>query len=386
MRIVILTHPDWMASQSMPRYARLLREGLLSRGHDVSCWTCKPSFFSGISFLGGEFKKWQRYADQFLVYPSLLESAVSAEPLETLFVVSDRALGMWIPIIASRPHVVHCHDLLAIRSARGEFPENKTSWTGRIYQELIQEGAATADNYISVSEQTRSDLHRSLGRIPSRSEVLYNPLDPLFTSVGEFGTSTLLGERIPNAEHGGILHVGGNQWYKNRMGVLAIYEAYCSQSSHPLPLWMIGSPPTPALLEKARAIKAPGSVHFFTDFTDKEIHIAYQLASLLLFPSLEEGFGWPIAEAMASGCPVITTEKAPMSEVGADAVRYVARLNAGDDLRSWAMKSAASVFELLSMDPTQKENIKDRGIARAQKFDRTTFLDRLEGIYAEVLG
>ena len=49
----------------------------------------------------------------------------------------------------------------------------------------------------------------------------------------------------------------------------------------------------------------------------------YSGAELLLFPSLEEGFGWPIIEAQASGCRVVTTGKAPMTEVGGNAAFYL---------------------------------------------------------------
>jgi len=385
MKLIIITHPEWIVSRSMPRFACLLGEGMNSRGHEVSYWTCKPSLFSSVPDPSGVLKKWLRYGDQFLVCPSALKRAVVAEHKNTLFVLSDRALGMWMPILSSRPHVVHCHDFLALRSARGEFAENRTSWSGRIYQELIQRGAARADNFISVSERTRSDLHRYLGRTPNRSEVLYNPLGPLFSPKGKPEAIAFLGAKIPDAEHGGILHVGGNQWYKNKLGVLEIYDAYCLRSRDPLPLWMVGAPPLAALIEKARAIKAPGSIRFFTDFNDDEVRAAYQLASLLLFPSLEEGFGWPIAEAFAGGCPVITTGMAPMTEVGADVAHYIARLNVGDDLGTWAKESAEMVFKVLSMTPSEKKDRRERGIAYVRKFDQSVFFDRLELIYSEIL-
>ena len=59
---------------------------------------------------------------------------------------------------------------------------------------------------------------------------------------------------------------------------------------------------------------------------DDLVKMAYVGASLFLFPSLAEGFGWPIAEAMASGCPVITTNKRPMTEVTKGTGRLIEKM------------------------------------------------------------
>jgi glycosyltransferase involved in cell wall biosynthesis len=65
------------------------------------------------------------------------------------------------------------------------------------------------------------------------------------------------------------------------------------------------------------------SVKVLTNATNEELRALYCLASLLLFPSIIEGFGWPIAEAQACGCPVVTTFNAPMTEVGGHAAVYI---------------------------------------------------------------
>ena len=62
---------------------------------------------------------------------------------------------------------------------------------------------------------------------------------------------------------------------------------------------------------------------------------AYQGACFLIFPSLMEGFGWPVVEAMASGCPVITTGEPPMNEVGGDAAIYISRCPSPSERSSW---------------------------------------------------
>src|ERR1700732_1304970 len=59
------------------------------------------------------------------------------------------------------------------------------------------------------------------------------------------------------------------------------------------------------------------------DPSNEELQALYSCASLMLFPSLQEGFGWPIVEAQACGCPVATSNRSPMDEVGGDAAIYI---------------------------------------------------------------
>ena len=59
------------------------------------------------------------------------------------------------------------------------------------------------------------------------------------------------------------------------------------------------------------------------DPSNEELQALYSCASLMLFPSLQEGFGWPIIEAQACGCPVVTSNRMPMTEIGGDAATYI---------------------------------------------------------------
>jgi glycosyltransferase involved in cell wall biosynthesis len=59
------------------------------------------------------------------------------------------------------------------------------------------------------------------------------------------------------------------------------------------------------------------------DPSNEELQALYSCANLMLFPSLQEGFGWPIIEAQACGCPVVTSNRMPMTEIGGDAATYI---------------------------------------------------------------
>lgn len=389
MHLVLLTHPPTLGSTSMPRFAAMIADGMQQRGHSCQLWTSTPKL-SRVPFVSSFIRKWLGYWDQFISFPRVLRRAVAQQPDNTLFVLTDQALGMWLPQVAHRPHVVHCHDFLALRSALGEFPENPTGWTGRQYQRLIRNGFSGAQNFISVSKKTQMDLHRFLPRTPKRSTVVYNglnhPFRPLSASEAAALLPTILPDERKRTPNGHLVHIGGNQWYKNRFGVLEIYQAYAANNPHPAELWMIGAEPSVTLKARAEQIPVPGQVRFLCGLTNEQVNVAYSTAQALLFPSLEEGFGWPIIEAMASGCPVLTTDLAPMTEIAGNAARLIPRMPSGTAERAtWALAAAKIVAEVVQQSSAVRQQMIATGLEQAAKFSTSAALDAYERIYAEIL-
>lgn len=383
MKVVVFTHPSFLESQSMPRFAQMIVQGMLKRGYVVDVWSPTP-FFYKISRVNS-IRKWLGYLDQYVVFPIQTKVRLNRTPVDTVFVFSDQALGPWVPLIANRPHVVHVHDFMALRSALGEFFQNRTGWSGRLYQAFIKRGFGHGKVFVSASDKTRSDLHRFLSNTPSFSEVVYHGFNFSFRRLAKINCEALLskaGILIP--ETGFLLHVGGNQWYKNRAGVLEIYRAYVRQAENPLPLWMVGALPTEALSLIARSIESPGEVRFIDNFSDEQVCAAYSSASLLIFPSLAEGFGWPISESMACGCPVLTTGEAPMTEVGGENAYYIPRQPDGE-IGDWAIQSASKVLEILSLPLDEKLRVQNFGFIHIMQFDEKKTLDAYEDIYLKTI-
>ena len=143
----------------MPRFTRMLRSAYEARGHSVTIWSPDDWFHRRFSHTG--LAKWAGYLDQYWLFPWAVRRRLTSTPDDTLFVFCDQALGPWVPLVSDRPHVVHAHDLLALRSALGDFPENPTRLTGRIYQRFIRRGFQKARHFISVSKKTQEDLPTS---------------------------------------------------------------------------------------------------------------------------------------------------------------------------------------------------------------------------------
>jgi len=385
MRIMVLCHPPSLDSQSMPLFANMIAEAMRSRGHSVTVETAR-SVLQRFATSSTLLKKWLRYIDQFLLFPVVFLLGGRRRQAD-VYVFTDQALGLWVPLVRGLPHVIHCHDFLALRSALGEIPQNPTSLTGQVYQRWIRWGFCQGLNFISISRRTRSELARFLSKVPVRSEVVNNALNYPYRPLDEREATQRLAEVVKyGLGRGFILHVGGNQWYKNRPGVLQIYEAYCRSNASPLPLLMIGAAATESMREQARRAKAlAGHVHFVEKPPVEFLEAAYSRASVLLYPSIAEGFGWPIIEAMACGCLVLTTDDEPMTEIGSSIARYLPTMS---DCQSadWAQECARRLDQVLALPADERRRVRAAGLAHADGFSMTTKCLAYESIYIDVAG
>ena len=213
MNIILFSHPNFMQSQSMPRFAGMLQKAYGSLGHQVQIWSPQARLYT--YFSTGKLSKWAGYVDQYLLFPIWVHAQLKLQSSDTLYVFCDQALGPWVPLVKHLPHVVHAHDLLALRSALGDIPENPTSWTGRLYQRYIRHGFKQAKHFISVSNKTRDDLNVFGQVAPQTSEVVYNGLNyPYAPMTLALATQLLINANLPSSPQGFLLHLGGSQWYK----------------------------------------------------------------------------------------------------------------------------------------------------------------------------
>ena len=385
VKIVLLTHPSFLESVSMPRYAKMIAAGMLQRGHQVIEWRPKARLYR-LPFQS--IKKWLGYLDQYVIFPWEVRYRLFFCSKKTLFVFTDHALGPWVLLVKNRPHVIHCHDFLAQQSALGTLPENKTGITGRFYQKFIRWGFKKGTNFISISQNTQRDLHTFLGRTPKLSKVIYNGLNQSFEPTEDLSRlrKKLSSDLSLDLKNGYILHVGGNQFYKNRLGVLEIYEQCNLDFGISLPLLLVSKKTTPELLEFKKTATASDCIHFLEAISNSELQALYQGAKVFLFPSLYEGFGWPIAEAMASGCLVITTNKAPMNEVGSKAAYYIDKKPTDvSQLGEWKKSASKILKEVIDLENKQRKKRIEIGLNQAKKFNTEACLDSMEMIYKEIL-
>jgi glycosyltransferase involved in cell wall biosynthesis len=122
--------------------------------------------------------------------------------------------------------------------------------------------------------------------------------------------------RLPQLDPGRpfALHVGSNLRMKNREGVLRIFAL--SKKAWPGQMVFAGQKLTPDLRSLSRELGVMERVVEVEEPPNELLEALYNCALALLYPSRSEGFGWPIIEAQACGCPVVCSDREPMSEVG----------------------------------------------------------------------
>jgi glycosyltransferase involved in cell wall biosynthesis len=384
VEICLLRHYPLVEGPSMRSFADQLVGGLRSRGHRVYEFTA-PVVMARLA--GGQrgLRKWLGYFDQFVLFPPLLLLRRRRFPSRCLCVFADQALGPWIPLLKHRPHVIHVHDLLALEGALGEQPFHPVRFSGRLYQRWIRRGFRQGRYFVSVSAASRKALARHLPAAPIVSEVLYNPLPPRFAPLAPAVASAELKTSFPDVcNRPYLFHIGRN-WYKNRLGVLMIWQQL-HQLGGDVDLVMVGQLEPSLVAWIAQRPSLQPHLHVLDRASDHLIVALYNRAAALLFPSHCEGFGWPVLEAMACGCPVISTDRAPMSEVAGEAATLLPPCPVETaDQEIWAHQGALRVLEVLQRPPTERQHAREQGLLQARRFHYSVWLDQLEVHYQRAL-
>ncbi|MDB6040900.1 MAG: glycosyl transferase group 1, partial [Verrucomicrobiales bacterium] len=110
--------------------------------------------------------------------------------------------------------------------------------------------------------------------------------------------------------------------------------------------------------------------------SSEELRALYSIAEILIFPSLEEGFGWPIIEAQACGCRVVTSNRAPMTEAGGDPAFYFDPKN--------AETAAAMIWSALNENSGEKAARIEAGLRNVNRFSAGRMTDNYCARYVEL--
>ena len=201
------------------------------------------------------------------------------------------------PFRSTTPLVVTVHDLAVLR-----YPEWFNRWTRTYSRYAVPRVVAAARRLIAVSEQTRGDLMELLGVPDAKISVVPNGIEEIFTPEG------------PRAEGDYMLSVGTLEPRKNLARIAAAVDGE---------LRVVGA------RGWGDIEKAPSNVVQLGEVDDTELASLYRGARCLVYASLYEGFGIPVAEALACGCPVVTSEGSAMAEIAGDDAVYVDPLDVG---------------------------------------------------------
>jgi glycosyltransferase involved in cell wall biosynthesis len=237
------------------------------------------------------------------------------------------------------------------------FPERPPRF--RFFRDTKSKSIRLADKIICISESTKHDLVKILGVDKKKIEVIH--------LASSFQDETSGGLETPRQNS--ILYVGKRSGYKNFKVLLQAFGASDSlRSNFSLVAFGGGGFDDEEEREIANLELCGTVIHASGD--DSMLRELYLTSKVLVYPSLYEGFGLPLLEAMSLGCPVITANVSSMPEIGGDAALYF-------DPKD--VRALQNLLEKTLVDEEMLESLSVRGLARSGEFSwRMTALKTLD--------
>jgi len=246
--------------------------------------------------------------------------------------------------------IVVIHDLIFIR-----YPELYSAIDQKIHVKKVKRACNISDKIIAISEQTKEDIINFLKVDPSKIEVVYQGCHNSFQKEYDLDLQKVVKEKF-NLPKKYILNVGT---IEKRKGLLTAVQAISDFKD--IHLVVVGKETKYTKIVKEFVTKNNMSdrVHFLKNVSMPELASIYQLADLFVYPSIFEGFGIPIIEALFSKTPVISSTGSCFAEAGGEYSWYVEPGNSSE------LKLA--IVELWN-SPETKEEMAKRGFEYAQQF------------------
>ncbi len=354
--------------QSMQRFSAMMLRGLRAAGVDAELFT--PPSVLGNLLPAGALAKWLGYIDKYILFPSRLREKISRSP--SLIHICDHSNAVYVKHANAIPVVVTCHDLLAVRGGLGEQTDCPASVTGRFLQRWILRGLRKVNAIACVSKATAIDAERLIAPENPRAEISVVPLAlnfayakmPLEAARARLAVIPKFDVDLPF-----VLHVGSNLRRKNREGVLRIFARGKDQWNGRLVF--AGERLNEELTTLAHELGVSERIVQIENPDGELLQALYNGATAFLFPSRFEGFGWPIIEAQACGCPVICSNTGPMPEAAGDAGLY----HEPDDEAGFAV-------DLMRMtNPPERAAWSEKSLRNAQRFSTEKMIAQYIDIY-----
>jgi glycosyltransferase involved in cell wall biosynthesis len=250
--------------------------------------------------------------------------------------------GFNAPVFCRRPFVFTIHDLIHL-----ECPEESSAAKSLYYRFVVKPAARRAYRVLTVSEYSRQRIAAWAGLPRERIVVVRNGISRVFAPGGPV--------HRPGYDY--LLYVGNQKPHKNIDRLLAAVARAVAGTS--LRLVMTGSPAA-ATRAAAQRLGIEDRIEFAGLLPDERLAACYRGAKLLVVPSLFEGFGLPVVEAMACGAPVVCSQAGPLPEICGGAAWLVDPLDVAD--------IADGIRRVLGNDRL-RESLRYKGLEQASKFD-----------------
>ncbi len=372
-RVALDGLPLVVRSAGVATYTRELVRHLAAAAPDLSValfaprWFGAPGGHKGLQGLQGQvIRNWR--------YP-LVMGPVPVLSLESVLGPVDLFHGTTysLPVRAKAALVTTVHDLALLRH-----PELGT----RRLRAMVEAGVRSlprASRVIAVSEFGRDELVELCGIDPQTVDVVYNGCAEHFAPSDAAAARAAVAPLLGSGADRYILHVGTHEPRKNLPALIRAYARARREAGIPHRLILAGEPGWEPLSLSGVAEQAGvgGDVVLPGRVGAELLPALYAGAELFVFPSLYEGFGLPVVEAMASGVPVITSGTSALPEVAGDAALLV-------DPKSEV--EIANAIRTCIEDGDRRQRMRAAGIERARSFTWASTAQGTLSSYAKALG
>jgi glycosyltransferase involved in cell wall biosynthesis len=265
------------------------------------------------------------------------------------------------------PSVVTIHDIIFMR-----FPHFYSYFDRIIYENKFRYSSLHANKIIAISEQTKNDLIEFFKTPENKIDVVYQGCNPIFweTVSQNKKEETLMKYLIPEQF---ILYVGTVEERKNILNVLKAMH----KEKIDFPIVIVGK--TTPYYSKVKAFvdnNEMKNVHFLHNVPTDDLPALYQLSKLFVYPSLFEGFGIPILEALTSKTPVITSKGGCFAEAGGKSTIY---------LNPESVDELAEAIKAVINSSRMRDNMVIDGFVHAQQFKQDRIARNIMDVYEKII-
>jgi glycosyltransferase involved in cell wall biosynthesis len=271
-------------------------------------------------------------------------------------------------------HIMVAHDIIP-----RFFPQYLNNMRKKLYQYLTEKCLQKMEKIVAVSHRTEKDLIAELGIDAKKITVCYVDVAEIYKKEVEEAQSLAVLKKY-NLEKGYIYSGGGLEMRKNIQGVLEAYKILLEKYVYidRIPKLVISGKLMPQLAplvcdveNVVKNLELEKHVVILDYVPQEDLPALYKNATLFVYPSLYEGFGLPVLEAMNQGVPVITSKTSSLPEVGVDSVLYCDEKNVED---------IAMVMKNILMHDHLRASLSLKGKERATHFSWNIFTEKMLNI------
>jgi glycosyltransferase involved in cell wall biosynthesis len=263
--------------------------------------------------------------------------------------------------------VVTIHDVIFRK-----YPHQYAAIDRMVYNFKTSYACKYADKIIAASETTKNDIIHYFGTNPQKIEVVYQSCDERYYESTQPDDTVLNSYNLPSDF---VLYVGSIIERKNLLGICKAYTLLPQQSRVPCIVIGRGGAYVKTVKKYIEENQLEKYFIFLTNVTNAELPAFYKQATLSIYPAFYEGFGLPVLESMASGCPVITSSVSSLAEVAGNACILTKPDNA---------EELAHALSTLIHSETDRKKFARLGKLRAQQFTAEKCIKGITDVYKVV--